>query len=103
MGIYTSLFIRRCFNACVSLYSFVSLIILNGFDRVTWLVLLFELVRCTGRCNGNCFGLSVRVRISTVADENKAPYDGGGVAEEDPLAAHEVIAKDTEDTIWCVG
>ena len=58
MRVYTSLFISLCFNACVSLYSLVSLILLN---RVAWLVLLFEL----SLCNGNGFGLSARVKIST--------------------------------------
>jgi len=61
MSIYTSLFIRRCFNTCVSLYSLVSLILLN---RVTWLVLLFEFFSLS---NGNGLGLSVRVKISTPA------------------------------------
>ena len=58
MSVYTSLFIRRCFNACVSLYSLVSLIL----DRVAWLVLLFGFFSLSN-CNG--FGLSVRVKIST--------------------------------------
>ena len=59
MSVYTSLFIRRCFSACVSLYSLVSLILLN---RVAWLVLLFEFFSLS---DGNGFGLSVRVKIST--------------------------------------
>ena len=58
MSVYTCLFISLCFIACVSLYSLVSLILLN---RVAWLVLLFEL----SVSNGNGFGLSVCVRIST--------------------------------------
>ena len=61
MTVYINLFISLCFNACVSLYSLVLLIILNEFDRVAWLVLLFESVSDS---NG-CFGLSVRVKIST--------------------------------------
>ena len=62
MSVYcTILFIILCCNACVSLYSRVSLILLNGFDRVAWLVLLFESVS-----DSNGFGLSVRVKISTV-------------------------------------
>ena len=63
MGLYTSLCISLCFNACVSLYSLVLLILLN---RVAWLVLLFEL----SLCNGNGFGLSVRVKISTMAKDS---------------------------------
>ena len=55
----TSLFIRCCFNACVSLYSRVLLILLN---RVTWLVLLFGFFSLS---NSNGFGLSVHVKIST--------------------------------------
>ena len=62
MSVYTSLFIRHCFSACVSLYSLVSLILLNGVNRVAWLVLLFESV---SNSNGR-FGLSVRVKISTI-------------------------------------
>ena len=58
MSIYTSLCISLYFSACVSLYSLVLLILLN---RVAWLVLLFEY----SLCNGNGFGLSVRVKIST--------------------------------------
>ena len=58
MSVYTSLLISLCFNACVSLYSLISLILLN---RVTWLVLLFEF----SLFNGNSFGMSVRVKIST--------------------------------------
>ena len=57
--IYTSLFIRRCFNACVSLYSRVLLIL----NRVAWLVLLFGFSLING--NGFDFGLSVRVKILT--------------------------------------
>ena len=60
MSVYISLFIRRCFNACVSLYSLVSLILLN---RVAWLVLLFEFFFLS---NGNGLGLSIRVKISTI-------------------------------------
>ena len=37
MSVYTSLFISLCFNACVSLYRLVSLILLNGVVRVAWL------------------------------------------------------------------
>ena len=59
MSVYTSLFVSLCFSACVSLYSLVSLILLN---RVAWLVLLFEYSLCN---NGKRFGLSVRVKIST--------------------------------------
>ena len=58
MSVSTSLFIRRCFNTCVSLYSLVLLILLN---RVAWLVLLFKY----SLCNGNGFSLSVRDTIST--------------------------------------
>ena len=61
MSVYcTILFISLCCSACVSLCSCESLIFLNGFDRVAWLVLLFESVS-----DSNGFGLSVRVRIST--------------------------------------
>ena len=59
MSVYTSLFIRCCFNACVSLYSLVSLILLN---RVPWLVLLFGFFSLS---NGKGIALSVRVKIST--------------------------------------
>ena len=62
MSVYcTSLFISLCCNACVSLYSCVLLILLNGFDRVAWLVLLFESVSDS---NGR-FSLLVHVKIST--------------------------------------
>ena len=57
---YISLFISLCFNACFSLYSRLSLILLN---RVAWLVLLFGFFSLS---NGNGFGLSVRVKISTI-------------------------------------
>ena len=53
-----SLFISLCFNAYVSLYSLVTLMLLN---RVAWPVLLFEF----SLCNGNGSGLSVRVKMST--------------------------------------
>ena len=59
MSVYTSLFIRRCFNTCVSLYSLVLLILLN---RVALLVLLFEFFSLS---NDNGLGLSVRVKILT--------------------------------------
>ena len=62
MSVYNSPFISLCFNACVSLYSLVSLILLNGVVRVAWLVLLFESVSAS---NGRFAGLSVRVKIST--------------------------------------
>ena len=64
--IYTSLFIRRYFNAYVSLYSRVSLILLN---RVAWLVLLFGFFSLS---NGNGFDLSVRVKISTCLTQNSS-------------------------------
>ena len=59
MSVYTSLFISLCFNACVSLYSLVSLILVY---QVAWLVLLFEFFSDS---NGNGFGLSVRVKMLT--------------------------------------
>ena len=59
MSVYTSLFIILCFSTCVSLYSLVLLILLY---RVVLLVFLFEFV---SESNGNCLGLSVRVKIST--------------------------------------
>ena len=59
MRFYTSLFIRRCFNAYISLYSLVSLIL--EYWLVALLVLLFESVFDS---NGKSFDLSVRVRIS---------------------------------------
>ena len=62
MSVYTSMFISLCLNACVSLYSLVSLILLN---RVTWLVLLFETVSCNGICTDTGLGLSVYVKILT--------------------------------------
>ena len=62
MSVYTSLFISLCFNACGSLYSLISLILLN---RVAWLVLLFEF----SVSNSNGFGQSVRVKISTKTSE----------------------------------
>ena len=60
MSVYTSLSISLCFNACVSLYSLVSLILLNRV--VAWLVLLFEFFSLS---KGNGLGLSVRVKILT--------------------------------------
>ena len=64
MSVYTSLFISLCFNAYVSLYSLLPLILLN---RVAWLVLLFEFFSLI---NGNGFGLSVCVKISTFRPGN---------------------------------
>ena len=67
MSVYTSLFISLFFNACVSLYSLVLLILLN---RVAWLVLLFEL----SLCNSDDLGLSVRVQHA-VDNEDDDPDD----------------------------
>ena len=69
MSVYTSLFISLCLNACVSLYSLIPLILLN---RVVWFILLFEL----SLCNGNGFGLSVRVKLSTTTCQPKIMRHG---------------------------
>ena len=63
MSVYANLFlcfIILCFSAYVSLYSVVLLIFEYGSLLSTLLVLLFESVDDS---NGNCFGLSVFVRI----------------------------------------
>ena len=53
---------KQHISACVNLDSVLSLIFEYGRGRVALLVLLFESVTDS---NGNSFGLSVRVKIST--------------------------------------
>ena len=60
------LVISLCCNCCASLYSLILLILVSGLVRVAWLVLLFEFFSLS---NGNGFGLSVCVKISTVGTE----------------------------------